>query len=54
MMIEVAPTVTFRSTAIWGSSESVTRTIACAAKPATASRVMARMALPWGWVSGTS
>ena len=44
--IEAAPTVTSRSTAICGSSESVTRTMAWAAKAAMASSVMALVALP--------
>src|ERR1700722_8884302 len=38
-----APTVVWKSAAIWGSSESVTRTCACAAKPATASSVIERV-----------
>src|SRR6202035_1539844 len=38
-----APTVVWKSVAIWGSSESVTRTCACAAKPATASSVIERV-----------
>ena len=45
-MTEVAPTVTLRSVAICGSSESVERTMAWAAKPATAKSVMALVALP--------
>ena len=45
-MTEVAPTVTFRSAAICGSSELVERTMPWAAKPATASRTMALVALP--------
>ena len=44
--IEVAPTVTLRSAAICGSSELVTRTMAWAAKPATAKSAMALVALP--------
>src|SRR5580700_1018501 len=38
-----APTVVWKSAAICGSSESVTRTCAWAAKPATASSVMERV-----------
>src|SRR6202050_5737660 len=38
-----APTVVWKSDAICGKSESVTRTCACAAKPATASRMMERV-----------
>src|SRR4029077_10335375 len=38
-----APTVVWKSAAIWGSSESVTRTCACAAKPATASSMIERV-----------
>src|SRR5580704_10172364 len=38
-----APTVVWKSLAICGSSESVTRTWACAAKPATASSVIERV-----------
>src|SRR5580704_11387604 len=38
-----APTVVWKSDAIWGSSESVTRTCACAAKPATASSMIDRV-----------
>src|SRR6185437_13355901 len=45
-MIEVAPTLTLRSAAICGSSESVERTMAWAAKEASASSVMALVALP--------
>src|SRR5882672_12553209 len=48
-MTEVAPTVTFRSAAICGRSESVTRTMAWAAKEASASSVMALVALPLVW-----
>ena len=53
-MTEVAPTVTLRSAAICGSSESVERTMAWAAKEASAKRVIARVALPlgWAWVTG--
>ena len=55
-MIEVAPTVTFRSAAICGSSKSVDRTMPWAAKAATASRMMALVALPLdgGGFSGKS
>jgi hypothetical protein len=45
-MIAVAPTLALRSAAICGNSESVTRTMACVAKPAMASRTMALVALP--------
>src|SRR5580692_1822472 len=38
-----APTVVWKSAAICGSSESVTRTWACAANPATASSVIERV-----------
>src|SRR3984885_2052865 len=38
-----APTVVWKSVAICGSSESVTRTCACAAKPATASSMIERV-----------
>src|SRR5580692_2708884 len=38
-----APTVVAKSDAIWGSSESVTRTCAWAAKPATASSMIERV-----------
>src|SRR5271169_126646 len=53
-MTEVAPTVTFKSAAICGSSESVERTMAWAAKEASARSVMALVALPLGlaWDSG--
>ena len=47
-MTEVAPTVTLKSAAICGSSESVERTMAWAAKQASASSVMALVALPLG------
>ncbi len=46
--IEAAPTVTLKSAAICGSSESVTRTMAWAAKEASARSVMALVALPRG------
>src|SRR5882672_10393676 len=42
-MTEAAPTVTAKSAAICGSSESAERTIDWAAKPATASSTMARV-----------
>jgi hypothetical protein len=42
-MIAAAPIVTPISAAIWGSSESVTRTIAWLEKPASASSAMARV-----------
>src|SRR5262245_66218857 len=45
-----APTVVPKSPAIWGRSESVTRTWAWLAKPATASRTIDRVG--FGWVSG--
>src|ERR1700693_5595243 len=41
--MRAAPTVVWKSTAICGNSESVTRTCACAAKPATASSVIERV-----------
>ena len=52
--IEVAPTLTCRSAAICGSSELVERTMAWAAKEASARSVMALVALPLGlaWDSG--
>jgi hypothetical protein len=53
-MTEVAPTVTLRSVAICGSSESVTRTIACAAKAAMARSEIARVALPCFGLKGAS
>ena len=45
-----APTVVPKSPAICGSSESVTRTWAWLAKPATASSTIDRVG--FGWVSG--
>src|SRR5262245_63835043 len=47
-MIEAAPTVTAKSAAICGSSESVERTIAWLAKPATARSAMARVGVGVG------
>src|SRR5262245_40656372 len=47
-MMEAAPTVTPRSVAICGSSESADRTMAWLAKPATARNTMARVGLG-GW-----
>src|SRR5262249_26383552 len=41
--MEASPTVVPKSAAICGNSESVTRTIAWLAKPATASRMMERV-----------
>ena len=54
--IEAAPTLTPRSAAICGSSESDTRTIDWLAKEASASSVMAEVALPReaGGVGGQS
>src|SRR5580704_3667076 len=45
----IGPTVTLRSAAICGSSESVERTMAWAANEASASSVMALVALPLFW-----
>ena len=47
-MIEAAPIVTPISAAICGNSESVTRTIACEAKPASASSAIARVGVATG------
>ena len=41
------------SAAIWGSSESVTRTCACAAKPATASSMIERVGVRCAGVEET-
>jgi hypothetical protein len=45
--MEASPTVVPKSAAICGNSESVTRTIAWLAKPATASRMMERVGTFW-------
>src|SRR5262249_38873017 len=51
-MMEAAPTVTPRSWAICGSSESADRTIAWLAKPATARKTIARLGLGEGGGAG--
>ena len=43
-----APTVVRRSAATCGNSESITRTCACAAKPATARSTIERVGVLWG------
>src|SRR4029077_2537370 len=48
-----APTVVWKSAAIWGSSESETRTCACAAKPATASSMIERVGVRCAGVEET-
>ena len=47
-----APTVVWKSVAICGSSESVTRTCAWLAKPATASRMIDRVGVLCGVMGG--
>jgi hypothetical protein len=43
-----APTVVRRSAATCGNSESMTRTCACAAKPAAARSTIERVGVLWG------
>src|SRR5215831_19166273 len=52
--MEASPTVVSKSAAICGNSESVTRTIAWLAKPATASRMIERVGTWSGLVAAVT